>query len=289
MKQTPSSGGRGRGGKKTTNRPSTAGKTTSKRSPRPKAGSARKTQSNRPAAPNTNGPIRLNRYLALSGVCTRREADVLIQTGAVKVNGEVVVTMGHKVASTDVVNVGGTRIKPETKRYVLLNKPKGFSATSEDPRGRKTVMDIIRNTYREGVLPVGKMERDATGLLLLTNDMTVADRLGHPRHPIRQIYQLTLGERVSSTHIEKLLEGFVLDEGFVKAHEVSVLDEDRRTIGLELHSNRSRIARRVFEHFGYRVMKVDRVVFGHLTKKDLPRGHFRELSEAELNLLWMSI
>jgi 23S rRNA pseudouridine2605 synthase len=264
-------------------------KTTRTGKPRPKPARGRSAASSKPTVPNTNGPIRLNRYLALSGVCTRREADVLIESGAVQVNGEVVVAMGHKVSKSDVVNVGGNRIKPETKRYVILNKPKGFSATSEDPRGRRTVMDLIRKTYREGVFPVGKMEREATGLLLLTNDTTVADRLGHPRHGVRQIFQLSLAERVNGTHLEKMLEGFVLDEGFVKVKEVSVLDEDRKQIGLEINSNRSRIARRIFEHFGYRVTKVDRVVLGHLTKKDLPRGHFRELTESELNVLWMSL
>ncbi len=286
MKQSPSSGGRGRGGNQSSAKRRPSGKSTPPDKGRKPAGRGKKPTS---TPPSSNGPIRLNRYLALSGVCTRREADVLIETGAVKVNGEVVTTMGFKVNASDSVNVGGTTIKPETKRYILLNKPKGFSATSEDPRGRRTVMDLIRNKYREGVFPVGKMEREATGLLLLTNDVTVAERLGHPRHSVRQIYQISLGERVNSTHIDKLLEGFVLDEGFVKATEVSVLDEDRRQLGLELHSNRSRIARRVFEHFGYRVLNVDRVVLGHLTKKDLPRGHFRELTESELNLLWMSL
>ena len=286
MKQSPKAGGRGRDGSK----PSAKRNPTGKKS-NPSKGRKPVDRSRKPAAnlPSVNGPIRLNRYLALSGVCTRREADVLIETGAVQVNGEVVTSMGFKVAPTDSVNVGGTRIKPETKRYILLNKPKGFSATSEDPRGRRTVMDLIRNTYREGVFPVGKMEREATGLLLLTNDTRVAERLGHPRHPVRQIYQVSLGERLSGTHMEKLLEGFVLDEGFVKVQELSVLDEDRRQIGMEFHSNRSRIARRVFEHFGYRVLKVDRVVLGHLTKKDLPRGHFRELTESEMNVLWMSL
>lgn len=284
MKQSSPSGRRGRG----TNKSSAQGKSKRPEKFRPKRTPA-STPKNRPSLPDGNGPIRLNRYLALSGVCTRREADVLIETGAVKVNGEVVTTMGYKVSPADSVNVGGTTIKPEKKRYVLLNKPKGFSATSEDPRGRRTVMDLIRKTYREGVFPVGKMERDATGLLLLTNDTQVADRLGHPRTSVRQIYHITLGERISGTHIEKMLEGFVLDEGFVKVKEISVLDEERKQVGIEFHSNRSRIARRVFEHFGYRVMKLDRVVLGHLTKKDLPRGHFRELNESELNLLWMSL
>ena len=286
MKQSPSPGGRGRAGAK----PAAKRKPTGK-PPNPKKSSrSQAARGKRPVStPTSNGPIRLNRYLALSGVCTRREADVLIATGAVQVNGEVVTAMGYKVATTDSVNVGGTRIKPEAKRYVLLNKPKGFSATAEDPRGRRTVMDLIRKTYREGVFPVGKMEREGTGLLLLTNDTTVADRLGHPRHNVRQIYHISLGERVNGAHLEKMLEGFVLDEGFVKVTEVSVLDEDRRQVGLEFHSNRSRIARRIFEHFGYRVLKVDRVVLGHLTKKDLPRGHFRELTESELNLLWMSL
>lgn len=283
MKQSSPSGRRGRG----TNKSAAKGKGQRPEKFRPKR--TPQAPKNRPAMPDGNGPIRLNRYLALSGVCTRREADVLIETGAVQVNGEVVTAMGYKVAPTDAVNVGGTRIKPEKKRYVLLNKPKGFSATAEDPRGRRTVMDLIRKTYREGVFPVGKMERDATGLLLLTNDNQVAERLGHPRHAVRQVYQITLGERINGAHIEKMLEGFTLDEGFVKVKELSVLDEDRKQVGVELHSNRSRIARRVFEHFGYRVMKVDRVVLGHLTKKDLPRGHFRELNESELNLLWMSM
>ncbi|MEY5043440.1 MAG: hypothetical protein RJA19_667 [Bacteroidota bacterium] len=235
-----------------------------------------------------NGPMRLNRYISNAGICSRREADVLIESGAVTVNDEVVVVLGARVLPTDVVKVGGDTIKPGKKRYVLINKPKGVIAAMEDAGGKRTLQDLLKGKFKEVLTPVGKMDREATGLMLLTNDDEMAQRLLHPRNIIRKLYHVTLVEKVNPRHVEEIAEGVMIEEGMVRAHNISYVGEERRQIGLEVNSNRSRIVERLFEHFGYHIAKIDRVTLGHLTKKDLPRGYFRELTEAEVNLFRMT-
>ncbi len=241
-------------------------------------------------APSENDPIRLNKYLSNSGVCSRREADVLITTGVVTVNDAVVTELGFKVQPGDVVKYDGALIRPEKLQYILLNKPKNFLTTMDDPQGRRTVMSLIKGATRERVFPVGRLDRATTGLLLFTNDGELATRLMHPKHKVRKIYHVTLGEKVKSTHLDQIRTGFDLDDGFIKADAVSYVGDGSNPyeVGIEIHSGRNRIVRRIFEHFGYNVVKLDRVMFGPLTKKDLPRGRWRMLSKEEVGMLYMS-
>ena len=235
----------------------------------------------------SNAPMRLNRFVAQAGVCSRREADVLIAAGVVSVNGEVITEMGYRVNLTDKVQVEGDTIKAETKRYILLNKPKNFLATADDPGGRKTVIQLIRGACKERVYPVGRLDKDTTGLLLLTNDGEMAKRLSNPKVGVRNLYHVSTSGKVKKEHLLAMLDGFVLDEKFVRVDKASFVKDDPRQIGVEIHSGRNRIVRRIFEHFGYRVTKLDRVIFGCLTKKDVPRGDWRHLSEQELSILRM--
>lgn len=237
---------------------------------------------------DSNAPMRLNRFVAQAGICSRREADVLIAAGVVSVNGEVVTEMGYRVSSTDKVQVEGDTIKAETKRYILLNKPKNFLATAEDPGGRRTVMQLIKGACKERVYPVGRLDKDTTGLLLLTNDGEMAKRLSNPKTGVRNLYHATTYEKVKKEHLLAMLEGFVLDEKFVRVEKASFVKDDPRQIGIEIHSGRNRIVRRIFEHFGYRVTKLDRVIFGCLNKKDTPRGTWRHVTEQELSILRMT-
>ena len=204
------------------------------------------------------------------------------------VNGEIVTSMGFKVASTDVVHVGGEAIRPDAKRYVLLNKPKGFGTSIADFNARRGVMELVQKACKEEIRPLDKLDRESTGLMLFTNDEPLAVRLNDPRSGMKRLYHVVLSDKLSATHLEAMKAGFVLDEGFVKASAVEVVGEDRHQIGLEIMSSRSRIARRMFEHFGYKGHKVDRVIIGPLSKKNVPRGTFRHLTEAEVNMLLMS-
>lgn len=233
--------------------------------------------------------IRLNKYLSNAGVCSRREADVLIQTGVISVNGEIVTELGYKIKPGDVVQYDGETINAETKRYVLLNKPKGFITTMDDPFGRKTVMGLVRKACRERIYPVGRLDRDTTGLLLFTNDGDLAKKLTHPKHRANKIYHVELNKPVKKEDLERLLSGIDLEDGRT-TFEVAeyVKDGDFREVGVELHSGKNRIVRRMFEAMGYEVVKLDRVQFAGLTKKDLPRGMFRHLSEKEVAFLKMS-
>ncbi len=251
-------------------------------------GGTKKIASAKKALPNSNAPMRLNRFVSNAGICSRREADVLIESGAVMVNGEIITTMGFKVATTDVVQVGGESIRPDTKRYVLLNKPKGFGTSIADFNARRGVMELVQKACKEEIRPLDKLDRESTGLMLFTNDEPLAVRLNDPRSGMKRLYHVVLSDKLSLTHLDALKAGFVLDEGFVKASQVEIVGEDRHQIGLEILSSRSRIARRMFEHFGYKVHKVDRVLIGPLSKKNVPRGTFRHLTEAEVNLLLMS-
>ncbi len=235
-----------------------------------------------------DGKIRLNKYLANSGMCSRREADRMIKAGQVQVNGETVTEMGVKVSLDDEVKYNGLIIKPEHKRYILLNKPKDYITTLKDPNARHTVMDLIEGACKERVYPVGRLDRNTTGVLLFTNDGDLAKKLTHPSNEIQKIYHVTTDKSVSVADIEKITEGFELEDGFIKADEVGYLDpRDKSEIGIRIHSGRNRIVRRIFEYLGYDVVKLDRVMFAGLDKKGLTRGRWRFLSDREVGFLYM--
>lgn len=235
-----------------------------------------------------DGTMRLNRYIAHAGVCSRRDADTLILSGAVSVNGVAVTELGSRVKEDDKVTVGNESIKQEQKVYVLMNKPKNFITSVSDPQGRKTVMQLV-GKLKQRVYPVGRLDRDTTGVLMFTNDGDLAKKLTHPKHGIKKIYQVTLDKNVPQAHIQQIAEGIELEDGWIKADEVSYVGkkEDRREIGIEIHSGKNRIVRRIFEHLGYEVIKLDRVYFAGLTKKDLSRGQWRYLTTEELNIFKM--
>lgn len=231
--------------------------------------------------------VRLNKYIAMSGICARREADALIKKGLVKVNGELVNEMGIKVKFTDKVEVNGKLINPEKKVYILINKPKDYISTVDDPHAEKTVMDLIKNATQERVYPVGRLDRNTTGVLLLTNDGDLTKKLTHPSTNKKKIYRVTLNKSVSKADIEKIAEGFELEDGFIKADAISYIGDNKKEVGIELHSGKNRIVRRIFEHLDYKVVKLDRVYFAGLTKKNLSRGKWRFLSEREVSMLKM--
>ncbi len=232
--------------------------------------------------------IRLNRFLANSGVCSRREADVYINTGCVTVNGKITTELGTKVSLSDDVRFNGQSLCPEKKVYLLLNKPKGYVTTTDDPQERKTVMELVVNACPERIYPVGRLDRDTTGLLLFTNDGDLAKKLTHPSHSRKKIYQATLNKQLTKNDLLSVARGIDLDDGPIAADSINYVDEeDKREIGIEIHSGRNRIVRRIFEHLGYEVTKLDRVYFAGLTKKNLPRGKWRFLTQAEINQLKM--
>lgn len=240
----------------------------------------------RRGAPKTSESMRLNRYLANAGICSRREADKYIESGIVTINGKVVTELGTKVMYNDEVKFNDAVLAQEKKTYILLNKPKDYVTTLDDPHAKKTVIDLIRNGCKERVYPVGRLDKATTGLLLLTNDGDLAEFLAHPRNNKKKIYQATLNTPASSTDLQKLYEGIDLEDGSVKADEITFVDsEDKRVVGIEIHSGKNRIVRRMFEHIGYDVKKLDRVYFAGLTKKNLPRGKWRFLSEKEISML----
>ncbi|MFN7012711.1 MAG: pseudouridine synthase [Bacteroidia bacterium] len=236
-----------------------------------------------------DGTIRLNKYIANTGICSRREADELIKAGAVSINGKIVTEMGYKVKPGDIVNYGGQTIRQERKVYILLNKPKDYITTVDDPQKRKTVLELIKGACKERVYPVGRLDRNTTGLLLLTNDGELTKKLTHPTSGVKKIYHVVTDKSVSKQDMIKLTEGFRLDDGFTKADSAAYVDtaESKKEIGIELHSGKNRIVRRMMEHLGYKVVKLDRVVFAGLTKKDLPRGRWRFLTEKEIGMLKM--
>lgn len=240
--------------------------------------------------PTFSEHVRLNKWLSNAGVCSRREADELIKAGVVEVNGVVITEMGFKVAPGDKVKYGGESLSQEKLRYVLLNKPKDFITTSSDPQNRRTVIHLVKNACRERIYSVGRLDRNTTGLLLFTNDGDLAKKLTHPRYNIKKIYQITLDKPVSHEHLQALRDGIELHDGIIKADMVDYVAgmDDKREIGIEIHSGKNRIVRRMFEFFEYKVMKLDRVVFAGLTKKDLPRGKWRFLTDQEIGFLKMS-
>ena len=230
-----------------------------------------------------SGLIRLNKYVANSGVCSRREADTYIAAGNVTVNGKAVTEMGYKVKPGDKVRFDGRLLNPEKKEYVLLNKPKNFITTTSDERGRRTVMELVSNASKARLLPVGRLDRNTTGLLMFTNDGDLAKKLTHPKHGVRKIYHVELNRSLSNDHLKAIRSGLQLEDGPVVVDEVSYIkNAPKREVGIKIHSGRNRIVRRIFEHLGYDVVKLDRVVFAGLTKKDLPRGHWRHLSAQEV-------
>lgn len=236
-----------------------------------------------------DGTVRLNKYIANAGICSRREADVLIASGVVSVNGEVVTQMGYKVKPDDVVNYGGERLVSEKKRYVLLNKPKGYITTSDDPQERKTVMMLVENACKERIYPVGRLDRNTTGVLLFTNDGDMAKKLTHPSTGARKIYHVELDKNLTHADMQRMLEGLSLEDGEIAVDDVQYVGngEHKNIVGVVLHSGRNRIVRRIFEAMGYEVCKLDRVVFAGLTKKDLPRGRWRLLTDKEVSFLKM--
>ena len=233
-------------------------------------------------------PIRLNKYLANAGVCSRREADSFIEAGVVKVNGEVVTELGTKVKRSDVVLFHDQQVNIEKKVYVLLNKPKDYMTTSDDPQNRKTVMDLVKGACRERIYPVGRLDRNTTGVLLLTNDGELATKLTHPQYLKKKIYHVFLDKNVSAADMRQISEGIELEDGEIHADAIEYANEtDRKQVGIEIHSGRNRIVRRIFEHLGYKVIRLDRVYFAGLTKKNVRRGDWRFLTEQEVNMLRM--
>jgi len=235
-----------------------------------------------------NEPIRLNKFLANAGVCSRREADEFIQAGVVSVNGNVVTELGTKVLRTDEVKFHDDPVKIEKKVYVLLNKPKDCVTTSDDPQQRKTVMELVKNACRERIYPVGRLDRNTTGVLLLTNDGDLASKLTHPKFLKKKIYHVFLDKNVTAHDLQQIRDGITLEDGEVKADAVEYADaNDKKQVGIEIHSGKNRIVRRIFESMGYRVTKLDRVQFAGLTKKNVRRGDWRYLTEEEVDRLRM--
>ena len=226
--------------------------------------------------------IRLNKYIANSGICSRREADSLIQNGDIKVNGKIVTELGIKIKPADKVQYKGKTLRREKFIYILLNKPKDFITTTDDPQNRKTVIDLVRNHIPERVFPVGRLDRNTTGLLILTNDGELSEILAHPSYNIKKVYEAQLDKPIQQEHIDALDQGLELDDGPVKIDAFEVISSDATSIGLEIHSGRNRIVRRIFEKLGYKVVRLDRVMYSFLTKKDLPRGKWRFLKEFEV-------
>ena len=235
-----------------------------------------------------NEPIRLNKFLANAGVCSRREADEFILAGVVTVNGEIVTELGTKVMRTDIVKFHDDPVSLEKKVYVLLNKPKDYVTTSDDPQQRKTVMDLVKNACPERIYPVGRLDRNTTGVLLLTNDGDLASKLTHPKYLKKKIYHVYLDRNVTAHDIQQIAEGITLEDGEIKADAIEYADPvDKKQVGIEIHSGKNRIVRRIFESFGYKVLKLDRVQFAGLTKKNLRRGDWRYLTEEEVDRLRM--
>lgn len=240
-----------------------------------------------PKAKVDDGMIRLNRFISNAGICSRRKADELIQAGVVTVNGNVVTELGTKVdAAKDDVRYNGERLRREKLVYVLLNKPKDFITTTDDPFERKTVMQLVEKASKERIYPVGRLDRNTTGLLLLTNDGKLADKLAHPRNKISKIYMVELDKALTQGDFNKIEFGIELEDGLIRPDDISYIPgASKREVGIQIHSGKNRIVRRIFEHLGYEVVKLDRTVYGTLTKKDLPRSKWRYLTDWELTRL----
>ncbi len=230
-------------------------------------------------------PMRLNKYIAKSGICSRRDADELIKAGKVQVNGNVVVEMGFQVERKDKVKYNDKDISPQDFVYVLLNKPKGFITTMEDTHDRKTVMQLVEKACTERIFPVGRLDRNTTGLLLFSNDGSMTEKLTHPSYKSKKIYQVEIDKPITKAHLEQISGGLTLEDGEITVDDIAVLTKDNKSLGIEIHVGKNRIVRRIFEHLGYEVTKLDRTMYGPLTKKDLPRGNWRHLTDKEKILL----
>lgn len=232
--------------------------------------------------------MRLNRFIANAGVCSRREADTFIGAGMVTINGKIITELGTRVMPGDEVRFDGRKLDAEKKVYILLNKPKDYVTTTDDPHADKIVMDLIKDACEERVYPVGRLDRATTGLLIFTNDGDLSKKLTHPSHNKKKVYQVSLDKPVTKLHLEMIADGIELEDGLIAADAISYINAEEKTeVGIEIHSGKNRIVRRIFEHFGYRVKKLDRVMFAGLTKKNLPRGKWRILSEKEVKFLKM--
>lgn len=251
-----------------------------------------RTSSDRPSSaaassvPTASGLIRLNKYLSNAGICSRREADKFIAAGAVKVNGEIITQLGYKVSPNDKVQFGDSKVHKEKPVYIVLNKPKGYITTCDDPQERNTVLDLIQGVP-ERIYPVGRLDRNTTGILLLTNDGELAKTLMHPKYQIPKVYHVELDKALRPADIDAIREGIELEDGFVKPDDIAYVDgaETKKEVGIEIHSGRNRIVRRIFESMGYNVVKLDRVLYATLSKKNLSRGKWRFLSEGEVRML----
>jgi 23S rRNA pseudouridine2605 synthase len=243
----------------------------------------------KPQREEDDGLIRLNKYLSNAGICSRREADVLISSGVVQVNGKNITEMGYRVKPTDIVKYGGQTLKKERLVYLILNKPKDYITTADDPQERRTVLELVQGACKERIYPVGRLDRATTGLLMFTNDGELTKKLTHPRYGVRKIYHVELDKPLKRADLDAISEGLELEDGPIKVDEVTYVGDgdDKAQVGVEIHSGKNRIVRRIFEHMGYNVRKLDRVLFGSLTKKDLPRGRWRLLTEAEIGILKM--
>lgn len=280
-------GGNMRGGNNNNRRPNNNGRRTADYNPNAKYNFQKQLKYKEVLA-DPNEPIRLNKFLSNAGVCSRREADEFIQKGAVKVNGEVVTELGTKITRSDVVLFNDKEVHIESKVYIVLNKPKNCVTTSDDPQERLTVMDLVKNACTERIYPVGRLDRNTTGVLLLTNDGDLASKLTHPSFKKKKIYHVWLDKNVSVEDMEKIANGLELEDGEIHADAISYASEtDKTQVGIEIHSGRNRIVRRIFESLGYHVVKLDRVYFAGLTKKNLARGKWRYLNEKEVNALRM--
>lgn len=253
--------------------------------------SSRPVKKRQPAVTEDKGAateVRLNKYIANSGVCSRREADTYIQTGLVTVNGRIVTELGTKVKTTDDIRFNGERLHGEKKVYILMNKPKDFVTTLSDPHAERTVMDLISSERcPERVYPVGRLDKATTGVLLFTNDGELTEKLTHPSHKVKKIYQVTLDKPLTQNDFNKILEGLELEDGPIAADTLAYTNDEKSEVGIEIHSGRNRIVRRIFESLDYKVKKLDRVVFAGLTKKNVRRGEWRFLEESEVILLKM--
>ncbi|MBR5735557.1 MAG: rRNA pseudouridine synthase [Bacteroidales bacterium] len=240
------------------------------------------------ASEEDDGLVRLNKFVANSGVCSRREADKFIEAGLVTVNGKIVTELGTKVSPTDDIRFSGERLKGEKKVYIVMNKPKNFVTTTSDPHAEKTVMELISNELcKERVFPVGRLDKATTGVLMFTNDGNLAEKLTHPSYHVRKIYYVTLDKNLKKADFDAILDGITLEDGPIAADALSYVNGMQSEVGIEIHSGRNRIVRRIFEHLGYKVKKLDMVFFAGLTKKNLRRGQWRFLTDEEINHLMM--
>lgn len=242
-----------------------------------------------PKTGHENEMIRLNKYIASTGVCSRREADEFIRAGLITVNGKLITELGVKISPSDQVKYNGETLREEKKVYILMNKPKDYITTVEDPHAKRTVLELLKGACKERIYPVGRLDRNTTGVLLLTNDGEITKRLTHPRFEKLKIYHVYLNKNLRQSDMEKVATGITLEDGFIKADSISFADpNDKKQVGIEIHSGRNHIVSRIFESLGYEVVKLDRVYFAGLTKKNLHRGEWRFLTEKEITMLKMN-